>query len=42
MFSCLYITIELHFLFGLGENYEKSINERFGFWNVYKFNRLCL
>ena len=38
MFSYLYITIELHFFFGLGENYEKSTNEHFGFWNVREFN----
>ena len=31
MFSYLYITIELHFFFGLGENYEKSTNERLVF-----------
>ena len=42
MFSCLYITIELHFFLGLGENYEKSTNERLGFWNVREFNGLCL
>ena len=42
MFINLYITIELHFFFGLGENYEKSNNEYIGFWNVRGFNSFRL